>query len=99
MDKLTAMEEQISSLPNKTIIQKIQEKIKILEMEVEELGTKKDIQYICSELDKYEKEISKLKSFIVSQGEVNDKYKDDITKIKNQFDNIKKTFSAINKLF
>jgi hypothetical protein len=37
--------------------------------------------------------------FTVSQNDINSKFREDILKIKNNFDNIKKTFSSITKLF
>ena len=87
------------NLPDMTIIKNIEEKLKLIEIEMEEFGTKKDIKYICDELDKFLKEINKLKSFMVNQDEINEKNKDEIEKLKNEFDSLKKTFSAVNKLF
>ena len=92
-------QKQMMSLPDMTIIKNIEEKLKLIEMEMEEFGTKKDVKYICDELDKYLKEINKLKSFMVNQDEINEKNKDEIEKLKNEFDSLKKTFSAVNKLF
>ena len=92
-------QKQMMSLPDMTIIKNIEEKLKLIEMEMEEFGTKKDVKYICDELDKYLKEINKLKSFMVNQDEINENNKDEIEKLKNEFDSLKKTFSAVNKLF
>ena len=50
-------------------------------------------------MDKYEKELSKFKAFTLSQKEINEKYREDILKLKNQFNNVKKTFSNLNKIF
>ncbi len=56
----------IMDLPNITTIKKIQEKLKIIEIDLQEWAIKNNIKHVCSELDKYEKELSKIKSFIVS---------------------------------
>ena len=98
VDKNSELEDKIKELPNILLIKKIEEKTKLLELELDECATKKDIKHICDELDKIEKEISKVKSFIVSQNETNEKYREEILKLKNAFDNVKKTFSALNKL-
>ena len=97
--RTTNIENKILDLPNIVFIRKIEEKIKLLGIEMEDCATKKDLKRVCDELDKYEKELSKLKSFAVSQNETNDKYREDILKLKNSFDNVKKTFISINKLF
>ena len=99
IDKNTEFEDKIKDLPNISFIKRLEEKIKLVGLEMEDYATKNDIKHIYNELDKYENELSKLKSFVISQNEVNAKYREDILKIKNSFDNIKKTFSAINKLF
>ena len=88
----------IMDLPNISAIKKIEEKLKIIGMELEECATKSDIKRVCDELDKYEKELSKIKSFIVAQNEKNEKNENEISKLKQSFDNVKKTFSSINKL-
>jgi cob(I)alamin adenosyltransferase len=85
-------------LPNISVIKKIEEKLKIIGMELEECATKSDIKHVCDELDKYEKELSKIKSFIVTQSEKNEKNENEISKLKHSFDNVKKTFSSLNKL-
>ena len=99
IDKNAEFEDKIKDLPNISFIKRLEEKIKLVGLEMEDYATKNDIKHIYNELDKYENELSKLKSFVISQNEVNAKYREDILKIKNSFDNIKKTFSAINKLF
>ena len=53
-------------LPNFTAIKKFKEKLKIIEIDLEECAIKNNIKHISHELDKYEKELSKMKSFIVS---------------------------------
>ena len=53
-------------LPNFTAIKKLKEKLKIIEMDLEESVIKNDIKHISRELDKFEKELGKIKSFIVS---------------------------------
>ena len=99
LKRTTDIEDKIVDLPNILAIRKIEEKIKILGIEMEDCATKKDIKHICDELDKYEKELSKLKSFVVSQNETNEKYREEILKLKNSFDTVRKTFSSINKIF
>ena len=80
-------------------IKKINEKMKMLEQDMEEYATKKDIRHVLDETDKYEKELSKFKSFTVNQKETNTKNRDDINKLKNSFSSLKQNFSAINNLF
>jgi len=99
INKNIEFENKIKDLPNITFIKRLEEKIKLVGLEMEDYVKKDDIKYIYNKLDKYENELSKLKSFVISQNEVNAKYREDILKIKNSFDNIKRTFSAINKLF
>ncbi len=53
-------------LPNFTAIKKFKEKLKIIEMDLEEWAIKNNIKHVSRELDKYEKELSKIKSFILS---------------------------------
>ena len=96
-DKNAEIEDKIKNLPDILEIKKIEEKIKLLELEIDECGTKNDIKRICNELDKYEKELSKLKSFIVIQNGTNDKYREEISKLKNSFDTVKRTFSTLNR--
>ena len=98
-DKNTEIVKQMMNFPDMSAITKIEEKLKMIELEMEEFGTKKDVKYICGEIDKYEKSLSKLKSFIVSQEEINEKNKDEMVKLKNLFETLKKTFSAVNRLF
>ena len=98
-NKNTEIETKIKDLPNILEIRKIEEKIKLFSVEIEECASKNDIKHICNELDKYEKELSKIKSFILNQNDINDKYREEILKLKNAFDNVKKTFSSLNKLF
>ena len=86
-------------LPNNEIILKTEEKIKLLSIEMEEYTTKKELQYVMKILDRYEKEIIKLKSYTIEQNETNTKNRGDILKINNSFDNIRKTFLSISKLF
>ena len=93
------IEKKINKLPNNAVILKIEEKIKLLSLEMEEYTTKKELQYVMNILDKYEKEIIKLKSFTISQNEINTKNREDIIKINNSFDNIRKAFLSISKLF
>ena len=99
VDKNNEIENKIKDLPNISSIKRIEEKIKVFEIEMEEYATKNEIKHICEELDKYEKELSKFKAFTLSQKEINEKYREDILKLKNQFDNVKKTFSNLNKIF
>ena len=98
-DKNNELDEKIKGLPTKEEINKMFEKIKLLEMELDEFPTKKDIKYICDDIDKIKVELSKFNSFIITQNELNAKYREDIIKIKNAFDNIKKTFASMTKLF
>ena len=98
-DKNTEIEKKIKDLPSILEIKKIEEKIKLFSVELEECASKNDIKHICNELDKYEKELSKIKSFILNQRDTNDKYREEILKLKNAFDNVKKTFSSLSKLF
>ena len=98
-EKNIELENIVGHLPDISTVKRIEERIKLLSCEMEEYATKKDIQYITNELNKFESELSKLKSFNISQNEINGKYREDILKIKYSFDNIKKNFSAINSLF
>ena len=98
-DKNNELDEKIKGLPTKEETNKMFEKIKLLEMELDELPTKNDIKHICDEIDKIKVELSKLNSFTVTQNELNAKFREDIIKTKNAFDNIKKTFSSMTKLF
>ena len=93
------LENRINHLADISIVKRIEEKIKLLAVEMEDYSTKKDIEYLTKEINKYENELSKLKTFNISQNEINGKYREEIIKIKNSFDNIKKTFSAISNLF
>ena len=97
--KYTEIIGKIKDFPSASAANKIFEKVKLFEMEMEENPTKNDIKHICNELDKYENELSKFKSFMVSQNETNSKFKEELSKIKNMVENIKKTFSSISKLF
>ena len=98
-NKNLEIENKINDLPDKSIIKRIEEKIKLLGIEMEDYSTKKDISYLTNNLSSYENEISKLQSFRMNQKEINTKYKEEIFKIKSSFENIKKTFSSISKLF
>jgi len=98
-DKNNELDEKIKGLPTKEETNKMFEKIKLLEMELDEFPTKKDIKYICDDIDKIKIELNKFNSFIITQNELNTKFREDILKIKNAFDNIKKTFASMTKLF
>ena len=98
-NKDVELENRINDLPDTLIVKRIEERIKLLAVEMEDYSTKKDLEYLKKEINKYENELSKLKAFNISQTEINGKYREEIIKIKNSFDNIKKTFSAISNLF
>ena len=98
-NSIIEIEKKMHKLPNNEIILKTEEKIKLLSIEMEEYTTKKELQYVMKILDKYEKEIIKLKSYTIEQNETNTKNRGDILKINNYFDNIRKTFLSISKLF
>ena len=98
-DKNNELDEKIKGLPIKEETNKMIEKIKLLEMELNELPTKNDIKPIYDEIDKIKVELSKFNSFFITQKEINVKFREDILKIKNAFDNIKRTFSSMTKLF
>ena len=98
-NSIIEIEKKMHKLPNNEIILKTEEKIKLLSIEMEEYTTKKELQYVMKILDKYEKEIIKLKSYTIEQNETNTKNRGDILKINNSFDNIRKTFLSISKLF
>ena len=66
---------------------------------MEEYATKNDIRHVLGEIEKYEKEMSKFKSFIISQKEMNNKNRDDINKLKAALNSLKQNFSALNNLF
>ena len=93
------IEDKLKELVHYSETKKINEKIKILEQDMEEFATKNDIKHVLSEIDKYEKELIKFKSFNVNQKEINGKNKDDIGKLKNSFATLKQNFSALNNLF
>ena len=98
-DKITEIEKQMMNFPDMSVIAKIEEKLKMIELEMEEFGTKKDVKYVIGEIEKYEKSLSKLKSFIVSQEDINKKNNDEMEKLKDVFETLKKTLSAVNRLF
>ena len=93
------IEDKLKEFVHYSEIKKINEKIKILEQDMEEFATKNDIKHVLSEIDKYEKELIKFKSFNVNQKEINAKNRDDIGKLKNSFATLKQNFSALNSLF
>ena len=98
-EKIAELEAKIKDMPPLSELNKVLEKVKLFEMDLEDYPSKKDFKHLCDEMDKYENELSKLKMFTVSQSDINNKLREDILKIKNAFDNIKKTFSSITKLF
>ena len=98
-DKITEIEKQMMNFPDMSVIAKIEEKLKMIELEMEEFGTKKDVKYVIGEIEKYEKSLSKLKSFIVNQEDINKKNNNEMEKLKDLFETLKKTFSAVNRLF
>ena len=98
-EKDAELEEKLKDMPPLSEFTKVLEKVKLLEMDLEDFPSKKDFKRICDEMDKYENELSKIKMFTVSQNDINNKFREDILKIKNSFDNIKKTFSSMTKLF
>jgi hypothetical protein len=98
-EKDAELEAKIKDMPPLSELTKVLEKVKLFEMDLEDYPSKKDFKHLCDEMDKYENELSKLKMFTVSQNDINSKFREDILKIKNNFDNIKKTFSSITKLF
>ena len=93
------IEDKLTNLTPLTEIKKTNEKIKILEQDMEEYATKNDIRHVLGEIEKYEKEMSKFKSFIISQKEMNNKNRDDINKLKAALNSLKQNFSALNNLF
>lgn len=93
------IEDKLKSLTSFSEIKSINEKIKMLEQDMEEFATKNDIRHIIGELDKYEKELIKQKSFIVNQKELNNKNRDDINKLKTALNNLKQNFSSLSTLF
>ena len=93
------IEDKLMILTPLTEIKKTNEKIKILEQDMEEYATKNDIRHVLGEIEKYEKEMSKFKSFIISQKEMNNKNRDDINKLKAALNSLKQNFSALNNLF
>ena len=98
-DKIAEIEKQMKNFPDMSVIAKIEEKLKMIELEMEEFGTKKDVKYVIGEIEKYEKSLSKLKSFIVNQEDINKKNNNEMEKLKDLFETLKKTFSAVNRLF
>ena len=93
------IEDKLTNLTPLTETKKTNEKIKILEQDMEEYATKNDIRHVLGEIEKYEKEMSKFKSFIISQKEMNNKNRDDINKLKAALNSLKQNFSALNNLF
>jgi len=98
-EKDAELEAKIKEMPPLSEFTKVLEKVKLFEMDLEDFPSKKDFKHLCDEMDKYENELSKLKMFSVSQNDINNKFREDILKIKNAFDNTKKTFSTMSKLF
>ena len=78
------LENRINHLADISIVKRIEEKIKLLAVEMEDYSTKKDIEYLTKEINKYENELSKLKTFNISQNEINGKYREEIIKIKTK---------------
>ena len=93
------IEDKIKSLTPLTEIKRINEKMKMLEQDMEEYATKSDIRHLMGEMGKYEKELNKCKSFIITQKEINNKNRDDINKLKAALNNLKQNFSTLNNLF
>ena len=79
-------------------IKRLNEKIKLIDQDLEEVATKNDVKYILAEIDKYEKELSKYKSFMINQKEINNKNRDDIALLKKTTDNLKHNLSTLNNL-
>ena len=98
-EKIAELEEKIKDMPPASKFTEVLEKVKLFEMDLEDYPSKKDFKHLVDEMDKYENELSKIKMFMVSQNDTNNKFREDILKIKNNFDNIKKTFSSMTKLF
>ena len=92
------LEDKLKELTPLIEIKRIDEKIKLMEQDMEEYATKNDIRHIISEIDKYEKELSKNKSFIINQKETNNKHRDEIAILKKAFDNLKQNISSLNML-
>ena len=63
-------------------IKKINEKIKLIEQDLEEAATKNDVKYVLGDINKYEKELIKYKSFTINQKEINNKNRDEIAVLK-----------------
>ena len=99
VNKNIEIENKIKELPNNSVIKRIEEKIKLLDLELDNYLTQNDILKIFNKLDNYEKELNKSKLFIISQNEINAKNKEELFKLKKTFDNVKKTFSSISKIF
>ena len=73
-------------------IKKINEKIKLIEQDLEEAASKNDVKYALGDIDKYEKELIKYKSFTINQKEINNKNRDEIAVLK-------KSQIILNKIF
>ena len=92
------LENKIQSNISSSEIKKINEKIALLEQELEESATKEEMKHILGEVDKYEKELIKYKSFVVNQKEMNNKARDDMNQLKEDFEELKQNFSSLNDL-
>ena len=76
----------------------INEKIKMLEQELEEYATKNDIRRVLGEVDKFEKEFMKSNSILMEQKDINNKNRDEINKLTATFESLKQNFGTLNNL-
>ena len=92
------LENKIQELMTFSELKKINDKIKVIEQELEGSSTKEDTKHILEELDKYKQELNKYKSIISNQKEMNIKTREDMLRLKEEFDEIKQDFSSLNNL-
>ena len=92
------LENKIQELMTFPELKKINDKIKVIEQELEGSSTKEDTKHILEELDKYKQELNKYKSIISNQKEMNIKTREDMLRLKEEFDEIKQDFSSLNNL-
>ena len=92
------IENDLKNLMSLSEIKIINDKIKMLEQEMEDYATKNDIRRILGEMDKYEKELSKNSSILFEQKDINNKNRDEITKLTATLENLQQNFATLNHL-
>ena len=96
--KTGEIENNLKNLMSLSDTKLINEKIKMLEQELEEYATKNDIRRVLGEVDKFEKELMKSNSILMEQKDINNKNRDEINKLTATFESLKQNFGTLNNL-